>query len=147
MSMQPLSIPVPPFEFRSETGHIENALNAVQRIDYVLEVDMANDGDPDVPLDIDLMQTLAWIVQDHARNLSSESQSVTNTSPRDEAAVYAAAAAEAFRALLQRIEKVARRMGGLGRSPDAEIVHVVTAMLADPWVKRVRNLGLTRNMI
>ena len=39
VSMQPLSIPVPPFEFRSETGHIENALNALHQIDYVLEVE------------------------------------------------------------------------------------------------------------
>ena len=30
---------------------------------------------------------------------------------------------------------------GRNLGPDAEIVNVFTAMLADPWVQRVRNLG------
>lgn len=142
-AMQPLSIPVPSFEFRSATGHIENALNALQRIDYVLEVDMAPDADTDIPLDIDLMQTLAWVVQDHARFLSNESQSAAGgkgPSSRDEVAIYAEAAAEAFRALLIRIDAAARRLGGRHRSPDAEIMDVVTAMLSDPWVRRAMAL-------
>jgi colicin import membrane protein len=144
LAMQPFSVPVPSFEFRSETGHIENALNALQRIDYVLEVDMANDGDPDISLDVDLMQTLAWIVQEHARYLCDESQGAASgmtDSPRDEATAYAQAAAEAFRVFLQRIETAARRLGGHHRGPDAAIVHVVTAMLADPWVQRARTIS------
>ena len=41
---------------------------------------------------------------------------------------------------LGRIETVVRQLGGRNLGPDAEIVDVVTAMLADPWVQRVRNL-------
>jgi colicin import membrane protein len=143
-AMQPFSIPVPSFEFRSRIGHIENALNALQRIDYVLEVDMANDGDSDITLDVDLMQTLAWIVEEHARYLCEESESAPSSvtpTPRDEAAVYAEAAAESFRVFLQRIETAARRLGGHRLGPDAAIVNVVTAMLADPWVQRARAIS------
>jgi colicin import membrane protein len=142
-AMQPLSIPIPPFEFRSATGHIENALNALQRIDYMLEVDMADEGGSDIQIDVELMQTLAWIVQDHAKYLCNESQSAVSGMPppiRDEAAVYAEVAADAFRALLQRIEAAARRLGGRHRSPDAEISNFITAMLVDPWVQRAREL-------
>ena len=139
-SLQPLSIPVPSFEFRAETGHIENALNAIQRIDYVLEVDMANEGDTDIPLDVELMQTLAWIVQEHAAYLSNESQGATSAArphPSEAAAAYEEAATAAFRAMLRRIEVTARRLRSRQRSPDAEVVNIVTGMLADPWVQRV----------
>ncbi len=137
-AIAPLSIPVPPFETRTAAGHLENALNALQRIDYVLEVDMADDAGYDVPLDIDLMQTLARIVQDHARYLGDESRTAGDGSPRDEAEAYAEAAAQAFRAFLQRIDTAVSRLGHRNHSPDAEIVDVVSAMLADPWVRRVR---------
>ncbi len=140
-AIQPLSIPLPPFEFRSETGQIENALNALQRIDYVLEVDMVDVGAYDVPLDIDLMQTLARVVQDHARYLSEESSQVSGA-PRDEAQAYAQIAAEAFRALLQRIDTALRQLGHRNRGPEADVVDIVSAMLADPWVRRARNLDL-----
>jgi hypothetical protein len=134
-----LSMPVPPFESRSETAHIESALNALHQIDYMLEVGMADDGDPDIPLDVDLVHTLVRAVQQHAVYLCNESRSATTS--HDATAVYREAAEDAFRAFLQRIETVARRLGGRNRSPDAEVVNVVTAMLADPWVQRVRNLG------
>ncbi len=139
---KPLSIPVPPFEFRSETRHIENALNALHQIDYVLEVGMANGGDPDIPIDTDLMHTLVWAVQEHAMHLSNESQSATSgmsPPPPDAAAAYAEVAAEAFRALLQRIENVVRRLGDRNLGLDGAIVNIVTAMLADPWVQRARH--------
>jgi colicin import membrane protein len=118
-SLQPLSIPVPPFEFRAETGHIESVLNALQQIDYVLEVGMADGGDAGIPLDIDLMQTLVWAVQEHARYLSDQSRirGPAGSPPADAAAAYEQAAAESFRAFLQRIEDVARRLGGRDRSP------------------------------
>lgn len=143
IAMQPLSIPVPPVEFRSETGHIESALNALHQIDYVLEVEMVSGRGPDMPIDIGLMQTLVSAVRDHAMYLSNQSQSATsgiNAPPRTAAAVYAEAAEETFRALLGRIETVVRQLGGRNLGQDAEIVDVVTAMLADPWVQRVRNL-------
>ena len=140
-STQPLSIPPPPLEFRTETGHIDNALNALHQIDYVLEVGIANGGDPDIPVDIALMQTLVSAVREHAMYLSDESQSGTSSMshpPRDAAAVNAEVAVEAFRAFLQRIETVVHRVGGRNLGSDAEIVGVVTSMLADPWVQRVR---------
>jgi colicin import membrane protein len=143
LSIQPLSIPVPPLEFRTETGHIENALNALHQIDYVLEVGIANGRDPDIPGDISLMQTLVSAVRDHAMFLSNESRGAASgmsPRPRDAAGVYAEAAEEAFRALLQRIGTVVRQLGGRNLGADAEIVDVVTGMLADPWVQRVRRL-------
>ena len=115
-----LSIPVPPFEFRSETGHIENALNALHQIDYVLEVDMANGRDPDMPIDIGLMQTLVSAVRDHAMYLSNQSPSApsgTSSPPRNAPAVYAEVAADAFRGLLQRIDTVVRKLGGRNLGP------------------------------
>jgi colicin import membrane protein len=135
-AMQPLSVPVPSFDFRTETGLIENALNALQRIDYVLEVDMADDGSADIPLDVDLMETLVWIVRDHAVYLGNESQSATSNMS-EEAAMYADAAAKAFRELLLRIRTAVQRLGGRHGAVDAAIVNVVTAMLSDPWVQRV----------
>ena len=143
MSLQPLSIPVPPFEFRSETAHIESALNALQQIDYVLEVGMADEGDSGIPLDIDMTQTLVWAVQEHARYLANESPSATSSAgqpPGDPAAAYTEAAAQSFRALLQRIETVTRQLAGRDLGPYAEIVNLVVAMLADPWVQRARRL-------
>ena len=142
-SIQPLSIPVPPFEFRSETAHIESALNALQQIDYVLEVGMSDEGDSGIPLDIDMTQTLVWAVQEHARYLANESPSATSSAgqpPGDVAAAYAEAAAQSFRALLQRIETVTRQLAGRDLGPYAEIVNLVVAMLADPWVQRARRL-------
>jgi hypothetical protein len=105
----------------------------------VLEVDMAHEGDTDIPLDVQLMQTLAWIVQEHAAYLSNESHSATSgmrQHPREAAAAYEEAATAAFRAMLRRIEIAARRLRGRQRSPDAEVVNIVTGMLADPWVQR-----------
>jgi colicin import membrane protein len=137
-----LSMPVPPFEFRSQTAHIENALNALHQIDYVLEVGMADDGDSDIPLDVDLMQTLAQVVAEHAMYLCNESQSAAGNEgqpPRNAAVLYAAAAAEAFRAFLARIETVALRLQGRSLGSDVQIVSVVNGMLADPWVQRARH--------
>jgi hypothetical protein len=133
-----LSIPVPPWEIRGETLHIENALNALQQIDHVLEVGMADDIDYHIPLDVDLIQSLVRIVQEHAMHLSNESRelppSSTSQPQVDAGATYVEAAAGAFRTFLQRIDTVAQWRRRSDRSPDAEIVEAVAAMLADPWV-------------
>jgi len=42
-----------------------------------------------------------------------------------------------FTRFLRRISIFAERLRGRVRGPDAEIVDVVTAMLADPWVAHV----------
>lgn len=144
-STQLLSIPIPPLEVRPQTRRIENALNALHQIDYVLEVGMAEDVESHIPLDVDLVRSLVWTVQEHAMYLSDEPRNVpagyTTPSQGDAAASYAEAAAGAFRAFLQRIDAVAGRLGSRDRSPDAEIVEAVTAMLADPWVQDFRNRG------
>jgi colicin import membrane protein len=137
-SPQLLTIPIPPLGIRSQTRHIENAINALQQIDHVLEVGMADHGDSDVTPDVELMRSLVWIVQEHAVYLSNESLDEPERfmgDPAAEAAVgYAAAAADAFRRFLWRIRIVSERLRSRDRAPDAEIVNVVTAMLADPWV-------------
>lgn len=136
-----LSMPVPPLEFRSETAHIENALNALHQIDYMLEVGMADDAEGDIPVDIDLMQTLARAVHEHAIYLCNESRGGTDSATKHPAAAaYAEDAADAFRGLLQRVETVVRGLD-THRSPHSEIVNFFTAMLADPWVQRARTLG------
>jgi hypothetical protein len=123
---------------RSQTRDIENALNALQQIDHVLEVGMADHGESDVTLDVELMRSLVWIVQEHAVFLSNEPhnepQSFMGDSAAEAAAVYAAAADDAFRRFLWRIRIVSERLRSRDRTPDVEIVDVVTAMLADPWV-------------
>jgi hypothetical protein len=137
-SPQLLTIPIPPLGIRSQTRDIENALNALQQIDHVLEVGMANHGESDVTLDVELMRSLVWIVQEHAVFLSNEPhnepQSFMGDSAAEAAAVYAAAADDAFRRFLWRIRIVSERLRSRDRAPDVEIVDVVTAMLADPWV-------------
>jgi hypothetical protein len=107
----------------------------------MLEVGMADDGDGDIPVDIDIMQTLARAVHEHAIYLCNESrdgpESIANN---EETAAYAEDAADAFRGFLQRIETVVRRMD-TNRSPHVEIVNFFIAMLADPWVQRARTLA------
>jgi hypothetical protein len=82
--------------------------------------------------------SLVWIVQEHAVFLSNESREGPGRFMGDwgaeAAAVYAAAASDAFRRFLWRIRIVTERLRGRDRAPDVEIVDVVTAMLADPWV-------------
>jgi colicin import membrane protein len=110
-SPQLLSIPVPPLGIRSQTRHIENALNALQQIDHVLEVGMADDADSDEAPDVELMHSLVWIVQEHAMYLSNASRNeppnYINGSGADGAAGYAEAAAAHF----------ARFCGGSALSP------------------------------
>lgn len=136
-----LSMPLPPLEFRSQTAHIENALNALHQIDYMLEVGLAEDADAEIPVDIDLMQTLARVVHEHALYLCDESRDGGDLVPgNEEVAAYAEDAAAAFGGFLRRIETVVERLD-THRSPDGEIVNFFTAMLADPWVQRARALG------
>ena len=72
-------------------------LNALQQIDHVLEVGMADDIDYHIPLDVDLIQSLVRIVQEHAMHLSNESRelppSSTSQPQVDAVATYAEAAA------------------------------------------------------
>jgi colicin import membrane protein len=136
-----LTIPIPPPEVRPETRRIENALNTLHQITYVLEVGMAEEIEPQIPLDVELVRSLVTKVQRQATDLTGE---LTNLPARfsghaqDEAADFAAAAADAYRAFLQRIEAAAHRLRGRDTAPDADIVEAVTTMLADPRVRDSR---------
>jgi colicin import membrane protein len=140
-SPQLLTIPIPPLGIRPQTRHIENALNALQQIDHVLEVGMADHGGSDVELNVEVMRYLVWIVQEHAVFLSNESRDeperFMGDAAAEAAAGYTAAAADAFRRFLWRIRIVSERLRSRDRAPDVEIVDVVTAMLADPWVAQM----------
>jgi colicin import membrane protein len=74
-------------------------------------------------------------VQQQAKDLSSElanlSTRYADPSQVEVAAGYAEAAADAYRAILQRIDTAVQLLGSRFRSPDAEIIAAVTAMLAD----------------
>jgi colicin import membrane protein len=138
---QLLTIPIPPPEVRPETRRIENALNTLHQITYVLEVGMAEDIEPQIPLDVELVRSLVTKVQRQATDLTGE---WTNLPARfsghaqDEAADFAAAAADAYRAFLQRIDTAAQRLRSRDTAPDADIVEAVTTMLADPRVRDSR---------
>jgi colicin import membrane protein len=139
-----LTIPIPPAEVRAgeQIRPIESAVDALYQIDYVLEIAMAEEISSQPPPDVEFMRNLTWTVQERAKDLSPEfAQSpvqFTDQSQMEAAASYLDAAGSAFRACLQRIEGAAQRLGGRNRSPDAEIVEMVMAMLADPWVQAVR---------
>ncbi len=128
---------------RPHTRRIENALTALHQIDYVLEVGMAEDIELHTPLDIGLMRNLAWTVQEQAKDLSHELSNLPtryNTQTQVQAAAgYANAAADAYRAFLQRIDTTTARLRTRDRNQDAEIIELVTTMLADPRVQHLRN--------
>jgi colicin import membrane protein len=139
-----LTIPIPPAEVRAgeQIRPIESAVDALYQIDYVLEIAMAEEVSSQPPPDVEFMRNLTWTVQERAKDLSPEFAhppvQFTDQSQMEAAASYLDAAGSAFRACLQRIEGAAQRLGGRNRSPDAEIVEMVMAMLADPWVQAVR---------
>jgi len=130
-----LMIPIPPMEVRAQIGSVENALDALYQIDYVLEVGLTEEVKSQFPPDLELTRNLAWRVQEQAKHLNDELANLptryVDQSKVAAAAGYAEAAAGAYRAFLQRIEIAVRRVGRRFQSPDAEIVEAVTTMLAD----------------
>jgi colicin import membrane protein len=137
-----LTIPIPPAEVRAQIRPIENALDALYQIDYVLEIGMAEEVGSQPPPDVEFMRSLTWTVQERAKDLPPELANApgrfTDQSQVEAAASYVDAAGGAYRAFLQRIAGAAQRLGGRNRSPDAEIIAMVSAMLADPWVQALR---------
>jgi hypothetical protein len=135
VSTQLLTIPIPPVEVRTRIGSVENTVDALYQIDYVLEVGLAEEVESQFVPDLEFTRNLTWKVQQQAKDLSSE---LANLSTRyadpyqvEVAAGYAEAAAGAYRAILQRIDTAVQLLGSRFRSPDAEIIAAVTAMLAD----------------
>ncbi len=138
---QGLTIPIPGSEVRPATRLIENALTALHQINYILEVGMAEEVEAQIPLDVELVATLARAVRRQAKDLRQEfvelparfsvdSQVAASTS-------YVAAAAEACQALLRRIGSAAQQLRPRDASPDAEVIATVMTMLADPHVQEL----------
>jgi colicin import membrane protein len=136
-----LMMPIAPLEVRARIRSIENALDTLYQIDYVLEVGMAAEVASQFPPDLELTRTLTLTAREQAENLSHELADLparyTDQSQVEAASGYAEAAAGAYRAFLQRIDVAAQQLGSRSRSPDAEIIAAVTTMLAD---LRARNL-------
>ncbi|MDT5402788.1 MAG: hypothetical protein QOK33_6019 [Mycobacterium sp.] len=135
VSTQLLMIPIPPVEVRTRIGSVENTVDALYQIDYVLEVGLAEEVESQFVPDLEFTRNLTWKVQQQAKDLSSElanlSTRYADPSQVEVAAGYAEAAAGAYRAILQRIDTAVQLLGSRFRSPDAEIIAAVTAMLAD----------------
>ena len=134
VATQLLTIPIPPFEVRSRAGSVESTIDTLYQIDHVLEVAL-NGGKSSFVPDRDFTLNLILKVQEQAEEVPRELAALT-TRYSDEALVaaaagYAVAAGDAFRALLQRVDAAVHRLGTRFRSPDAEIIEGVTAMLAD----------------
>jgi hypothetical protein len=124
VSTQLLTIPVPPMEVRTRIGSAETTIDALYQIDYVLEVGLAEDEQTHFEPDLEFTRNLIWKVQEQAKGLTRELADHS-------ASGYAEAATDAYRALLQRIDAAVQALGGRFHSPDADIIAMVTAMLAD----------------
>jgi hypothetical protein len=135
VSTQMLTIPIPPWELRNRIGTVENTVDALYQIDYVLEVGLAEEVESQFVPDLEFTRNLTWKVQQQARDLTSELANLPSryTDPPQVgvATGYAEAAGDAYRAILQRIDAAVQRLGSRFHSPDAEIIAAVTAMLAD----------------
>jgi colicin import membrane protein len=135
VSKQLLTIPIPPWELRNRIGTVENTVDALYQIDYVLEVGLSEEAELQFVPDLEFTRSLAQKVQQQARDLTAELANLPGryTEPPEVAVAtgYAVAARDTYRALLQRIDAAIEGLGSRFHSPDAEIIAAVTAMLAD----------------
>ncbi|EFG78429.1 hypothetical protein HMPREF0591_1672 [Mycobacterium parascrofulaceum ATCC BAA-614] len=130
-----LSIPVPAAGIRAYTGAIEDALSTVRDVDYVLEAAVSGRGRPEEGTDAELVRRLVGAAAEQAWHLSEELRTLPtrfSTAWDVQAAEnYVAVAANAYGALLQRIEAAVEQLRVSGES---ELVQIVTAMLDEhPW--------------
>lgn len=130
-----LAIPIPPWELRTRIGTVENTVDALYQIGYVLEVGLTEDTALQFVPDLQFTQSLALKVQEQAKDLTAELANLRSryTDPQqvEVATGYAVAADDAYRAILQRIDAAIQRLGRRFHTPDAEIIAAVTEMLAD----------------
>ena len=130
-----LTIPVPPWSLRNHIGTVETTIDALAQLDYVLEVGLAEDGDVRFAPDLGFTQNLTATVQQQAKDLDVELANLPSryldAQQAELATEFAAAARDAYRALLQRIDTAIKGLGSRFHSPDAEIIAVVTAMVAE----------------
>lgn len=137
-----LTIPIAPVEVRAEIRTIEDTLDSLYQIDYVLEIGMADVGSQPPP-DAEFVRSLTWRVQEQAKTLSSELAELparfTDQSHMEASASYARAAGAAYQAFLQRIEAATKlHRGHDSSSSDGAIIEAVSTMLANPWIQALR---------
>jgi colicin import membrane protein len=136
-----LTIPIPPVGLRAHTGPIEEALAAVRDIDYLLDVGVADDAEPPSTLDSERVRDLVGTVQQQAGDLSEQLRDLPlrygGPGQAEAAGGYARAAADTYGALLQRIATATGQLSQRGHSADADVVAMLTTMLAEhPWRSR-----------
>lgn len=131
-----LTIPIAPVQVRPQIGPIEAAVDALYRIDYLLETGLAPERPP---VDINYLRGLTRTVQEHARELASELESLptrfTNQTDVDAAASYANAAGAAYTVLLQRIEQATQKLRNRDTDQADEIGKAISTMVGDQWVR------------
>lgn len=136
-----LAIPIAPVEVRPHIRPIEDLLDALYQIGYVLESRMA-EIQRETPPDVEFVRNLTWSVQERTKGLSYEVANLqarfTDQSQAEASAAYVDAAGGVYSALLQRIEGAVQRLVGRNRSQDTEIVETVSTMLADPRIQALR---------
>jgi colicin import membrane protein len=136
-----LTIPIAPVEVRAQIRRIEDLLDALYQIDFVLEIGMGEAGSQHTP-DAEFVGGLRQTVQDRVRDLSDELAHLparfTDQSDAETATIYANAAGGTYRALLERIEVAVQQLAGRNWTHDHDIIEAVSAMLADPWVQALR---------
>ena len=140
-SPQLLTIPIPPLGVRAHTGRIDDALSAVRQLDYVLEAGGADEVESAGSVDVELVRSLVSAVQEQARDLSQELRDLPSRYSAewqvDASAGYAAAASNAYGALLQRIAAATEQLTRPDEDTDAEVIELVTTMLGEhPWRRR-----------
>ncbi|ORA07958.1 hypothetical protein [Mycobacterium arosiense] len=133
-----LSVPIPTAELRAHTGPIEDALATVRDIGYMLEAGLPEGGQSRQPADLERVRILVHTAKQQAWDLAHELRGLparyAGAQQVQAAHSYAAAAASAYGALLQRISIAAQQLAGRRDSRDAEVIEVVTAMLNEhPW--------------
>jgi hypothetical protein len=133
-----VTIPIAPVQVRGQIKRIEEVLDALYQIDYVLEIGVTTQPPPD----IDFVRTLTATVRDRVKGLSDEFANLparlTDPTQAEAATTYANAAGAAYHALLQRIEDAVQRLGSRTPGPAAGIIEPVVAMLADPSIQALR---------
>jgi hypothetical protein len=139
-----LTIPIPPWELRPATRHIETVLTAVHQLNYILEVGMAEEVVARIPLDAQLVHHLVRTVQAQAKSLPQELANLPSRfsapSQVQAATTYADAAEDSCHVFLQRISIAAQQLRHRDNSPDAEIIAAVINMFADHQVQELARL-------
>lgn len=132
-------IPIASVTVRPQIGSLESVLDALYRIDYLLENSMAVSSPP---LDVEDVRGLTRTVQEGAKVLSTELAELPSRfiehADVEASASYANAAGAAYSGLLQRIEDAAWQLMGRNADSDEAVVAAVSTMVRDPWVHGLR---------